>query len=265
MYPTILVLSHRRSGTHLTIDTLINNLAEFEHRNGGDYFTIDHVFNKNKFSDDTEILKTLDNVVSSPNVIKSHSIYDVQRYFSSCSDIVKKRVLEIFENSHKVYVYRDGRDVMVSLYHYQKSFNEKTKNQTFSEFLRDPCGYDKHCHGNKTYSKPQFWAEHVDHWIQQSDIQIVKYDEFIEDSSVVLDKVSTAFNFELVDQLVDLTMQKNNGKIVKNNARAINKRTSVSFRGGRIGDWEETFSESDLDYFNGQINDVSPTLKNTMD
>ncbi|WP_133468412.1 sulfotransferase domain-containing protein [Paraglaciecola marina] len=265
MYPIIMVLSHRRSGTHLTIDSITNNFEIFNSAEKKEYFTLDHVFNKSKFKSDEDILNFLDILVTSPTVLKSHSINDITRYFNNCSSLVRNRVSEIFENSHKVYVYRDGRDVMVSLYHYQKSFNEKTREQTFSQFLRDPCGYDKHCHAGKIYSKPGFWGEHVNSWLSDENVEGVRYQDFIEDSESVLKRISSRTNFKLVDELVDLTMRKDGENLVRKNQRLINKRTSVSFRGGRVGDWSSTFSDEDVVYFQEELNLVSSSLNKILD
>ena len=48
----------------------------------------------------------------------------------------------VLRESPAIYVHRDGRDVMASLYYYMQSFDEDVKKQSFSEFLRSESKLD---------------------------------------------------------------------------------------------------------------------------
>ena len=61
----------------------------------------------------------------------------------------------LLQHSPTIYVYRDGRDVMASLYFYMQSFSETVRNQSFAQFLRGEAAVN----GEETaLSRPGYWG-----------------------------------------------------------------------------------------------------------
>ena len=78
----------------------------------------------------------------------------------------------VLRESPAIYVHRDGRDVMVSLYYYMQSFDEDVKKQSFSEFLRSESKLDGVDTG---MSRPAYWAHHARTWLQQPNLLPLSY------------------------------------------------------------------------------------------
>ena len=118
----VFVASHRRSGTHLTLDSLVANFDHF----GSGFANFDDDSSKS----DQRLFKThVDNLEASQMTDKSSKV---------------------------VYVVRDGRDVLVSLYNYEKSLNQEVRDMNFAEFMRSPNPYN--------VTKPPMKLNRVEYW-----------------------------------------------------------------------------------------------------
>ena len=89
-------------------------------------------------------------------------------YLTPFSQEEKEFVENLLENSKVIYVYRDGRDVLVSLYHYIRGFREDLPE--FSDFIRMPNDFDPYY---RSVNRVEYWKEHVEGWLGRSNLDIV--------------------------------------------------------------------------------------------
>lgn len=177
----IIIASHPRSGTHLLIDFLRKQFSEcqshlvfFETRHHA-YLTLDHLSTQHKPNiSQKQALSILSK--SKVPIIKTHCLPDFEYLGCENAEFIErlKSVATTF------YVVRDGRDVMCSTYLWRQKFDPKA-HCSLSDFLR--VKYE-----GLTY--PEIWAEHVNNWVPQPEVSILKYEDIIENPLGELKKIS---------------------------------------------------------------------------
>lgn len=121
MQKWILVNSHRRSGTHFLIDALRLNLdnAIFPmHRSLPKDFNIGSILSKRE-----KIFQVFKSILDQDKIIliKSHLLPE-EMNLKKPRDRYEKLIKEIYLNSYKFYIFRDGRDgydFIISLYEFR--------------------------------------------------------------------------------------------------------------------------------------------------
>ncbi len=129
----IFVASHRRSGTHLAIDTIRNNILGVS----DSFLTLETILPRHKEHISQEIFETR-RTAGPATVIKTHDLPDMQQF--PAEDGLHDYVANLLETAKIVYALRDGRDVMVSLFEYRKRTKHLPEDAVFSTFLRSPLG-----------------------------------------------------------------------------------------------------------------------------
>lgn len=251
----IIVVSHRRSGTHFTVDSLINNFDIFSKSKDIKNSTLDSLFDSGS---EAAINRFIDCYQTGGRVIKTHSTFDYWDYFTRYAEY-KDTIDGIFQCPYKIYIYRGGFDVLVSLYRYQSGFSDRIKAITFYEFLREPVHVcNDRC--RKVVSKPAYWAAHLMGWIFQDQVLPLKFDNLKIDFDGVINKIANYVGEELPASAKNVGMEKErDGNVAKKTSEGVN-RTSVSFYAGRIGDHREFFSKSDFAFFRKEVASVSNEL-----
>jgi hypothetical protein len=215
----IIVASHRRSGTHLTIDTIANNaFIEFDIEN---YDKIRFVSEEEDFSQRDVILKT------------------------HMNGLVFEKYLSNFDkNSTKVlYVYRDGRGVMQSLYNYEKN------DVDFKSFINGSNIYNTEEY-DKDLSKLEYWAFHVKSWLEHDFVIPVKYEELSANYEATINKIFNELGFESIAG--NVTDIRQSSRLVYYIKKYIlrQKLTTVKFKSGRVSSFTKYFDDHlDKQYF----------------
>jgi hypothetical protein len=169
-----------------------------------------------------------------------------------------------------VVVYRDGRDVMVSLYHYSMFVNEKN-NKRFVQHARDIAKFSNP--EDIRANMPEFirlafnnkitrfnWAEFVRSWIKREDAIPVRYEDMIRDTqnelSDLILKISGSMpdNHRLIQVVEKYSFESQSGR-----KRGVEKNNSF-LRKGIAGDWKNKFSQEALDVFNSYARNELTTL-----
>lgn len=251
----ILVISHRRSGTHLTVDSLINNFDFLSNVKNAKNLSLDALFGA---ANDADIRTFLGSFEAGGRVVKTHSTFDYWNHFSTYSRY-KPIIDAVFDCPCKVYVYRGGLDVMVSLYRYQKSFSDRVKGMSFYDFLREPVSININ-RERRVVSKPAYWAYHLRGWVFRENILILKFNDLKNDFYGTVRRLASLLGEAVPAEAKNVGMEKlRDGRLLKATSESVN-RTSVSFYGGRIGDYKELFRPSDVTFFEEEVASVSVDL-----
>ncbi len=259
MGKNIIIISHRRSGTHLTIDSIRNNFAEYknsklivlENLTKNDDGQIDFI---NDFQDKTMIVKT-------------HFLPDFKRY--TANEKLLENLEKLFTSSHLIYVYRNGLDVMVSLYEYMKKFDQNILHMSFDQFLTTGNNFDP---GTEHYNRMQFWRYHIQSWKTSrfaSKIFWLRYEDLNLNYEKTLQQIANNFNLHLAKNIKDIRLQSyktKNRRLRKllNLLRGV-KTTSVSARKGTVGDYKNYFSPQSLEAFLNENRDFLLDLGYTVE
>ena len=219
--------------------------------------TIDQLCKKNLTAQEKEKIK--EKISKGNNVIKSHFLPEFNRY---CHDPeMYDFVKTTFNEAKKIYVIRHGLDVMVSLYHYLRRFNEKINSYNFEEFLH----YWKSKETNQ--DALTFWANHVDQWektLSGNDSLTITYEDLLYKYHQVINIISQFIGIDKNRHTKDIRLQ---------NASHLKKKilnfldniglykiglTSVNYRKGISGDYKNYFNEE-------MIHSIPPFVKEKLE
>lgn len=258
MSKNVIVASHRRSGTHLTIDSIVNN---FNCLNGNNIKTIDHLSDhdpKNNMTVD-DLNKSLK---GSNSILKTHSTAYIDNYFIG-DRITTDYINRLFSESKIIYVYRDGRDVLVSLYNYMKSFNLDIKDTSFKEFIRMENKFD--CKGySGVMNRVEYWKYHVDSWRNDTNCLLLSFDEMRFEYHSTLEKISKFIEVPVNEDVVDVrrTGSGNNSTFIDKAKEKLKKTlsrksiSSINYRQGKSGSWEDYFDSDDLKFYSNTVGEL---------
>jgi len=225
----IMVASHRRSGTHLTIDSLINNLVGA----GPSFVTLETLLPQHKEHLTLEEFESKRTANTTP-IIKTHTLPDMEEL--SGDEQARAYAIALRENSRVIYVLRDGRDVMVSFFEFRRRHTAAFRSVTFDTFLRQSYRND--------LTPPACWAHHVNAWANTDNVLIVTYENYHNAFESTLSKLSKHVGLPVKNETIDM--------VISRNADAEKASSSVLFRRGLVGDYINYFSKEDLDFFESE-------------
>jgi hypothetical protein len=245
----ILVISHRRSGTHLTIDSIINNFSRYKNNPEINRANLDELDKLDKNSDEYKAFVT--ESASTSKIYKTHTHANLQRFFK------KKEIKELFDDSYLIYVLRDGKDVLVSQYYFNQIFDDTIKDLPFSQYLKLENKLDKD-RLDKKYNIVEYWQYHIKSWENsplKDRILFITYEDFLDNYEQALKEISDFIEEPQNRRLTDVRRSKE-GVIKKLTEKfrrhpltkkLFKKRyTTVAFRKGGKGDWKTHFDEEAL-------------------
>ena len=257
---TILVSSHRRSGTHFLIDSLRKNVenAEFpNHRHLPADFNLGSLFSKSD-----QVYSTFERLINSSNpvIVKSHLLPE-ECHITSPRDKHEALILEIFVNSKKIYISRSGQDVLTSLYKYLKpesSFSAfiRENNDHIVKEIRSPQAYDS--------NRVSYWAHHINQWHQEDSVKFVTFTQLMRNFDFTMNDL---FQFldcpappEIGKPMIPNNMLWHNLKKKLNHFGLADLPESSSVRPNRISDQDKkpVFSTADIQYFAEHAKAVVP-------
>ncbi|MCC6580635.1 MAG: sulfotransferase domain-containing protein [Phycisphaeraceae bacterium] len=176
----VIVASHPRSGTHLTIDLLRRQFADCDaakwwgERNDRVYLPLEPL--ARGALNPAVALRVLRR--AKRPVIKTHFLPD----FAKFTGDARVWIDWLFEKGTFIYVYRDGRDVMSSLHHASHNW-APDEELTFGPYLRQQ---------REGFSLPRLWAEHVERWGRIPGVRMYEYKQILKFPKVTLDELAQA-------------------------------------------------------------------------
>lgn len=254
---TIVIATHRRSGTHWTIDALRNNSPDI----CDSFLTLERIEAGHDAPiplDDFRMqLESMDGRV----LVKVHDL-PAATYWKGAAE--RQFACAVLENSPIIYVHRDGRDVMASLYHYMQSFDETVKGQSFSAFLRGEAALDGVASG---LSRPAYWARHIRAWLARPNALAVSYGTLESDYEAALRRMAAFLDVRLNRALRPIHLPGAQSQPTylervkwKLGIRPKKLSSAVQPRRGKSGDWRVHFSERDLDFFMSESGEMMRRL-----
>lgn len=191
----ILVNSHRRSGTHFLIDALRLNIKNAAFPN---HWRLPADLNLGSlFSKDEKVFRIFKKFIKdfSPLIVKSHLLPE-ECNMPSPRDKHEELIKEIYQRSEKFYIYRDGKDTLVSLYKFLKpgvdfSTFIRTENDHIVYSVRDKQDFDE--------NRVAYWGHHVSSWMGKKDIEIVSYEKLYTDFDGTARQIIKAINLTTSD------------------------------------------------------------------
>ena len=252
VFNTIVIATHRRSGNQWAIDALRRNSPDInESYMGLEQIEAGHDAAMPLGSFRRQLLNLEGKVL-----INVHDLPTAD-YWTGLDERLFART--ILRNSPTIYVHRDGRDVMVSLYYYMRSISETVRNQPFSRFLR---GESALAGLDTGMSWPGYWAHHVQSWLQEDALLAISYDSLEADYEVTLRKMAGFLDVQLNHALQPLTSAGRQDKTLA--FERVRNRLGFGRRGaqpsgprlGMSGDWRNVFNKSDMDFFMREAGDT---------
>lgn len=182
----IIVASHRRSGTHLTIDLLRRQFAACDAwkwpGEGLDavYTNLDRL-GRHRQPLDGERLEGLLRRAERP-LLKTHETAD----FAGLRAIQGAWVDQLLERAKVIYVVRDGRAVMVSAERHESRLGIDTGREILDYMRLEENGR----------SRARAWADHVEGWMAREGVLVVKYEDLTQRGLETLARIAAFLGLE---------------------------------------------------------------------
>lgn len=187
----LVVVSHPRSGTHLTIDFLRNQFPGCGgwklplEANNYVYLSLDGIAEPQPLLDKRYAIKVLSR--ARIPIIKTHSIspqFDDVGFFGEANKFIPPEIAEALrEFGRFLYVVRDCRKVMTSFHHWMSGFNDQVRAASFYEFLKQE--------PRPGANRMQQWQDHVCNWQGCPAMMLVRFEDLISKYQEVASQISS--------------------------------------------------------------------------
>lgn len=241
----ILIASHPRSGTHLTIDLLRKQFPEcMSWKKRGEpnsklYFALESIDDSNCFSE-----KMLQDILSRSKrpLIKTHYYPNLNKLARIQPEIKNwiKEEADIF------YIVRDGRDVICSFYSFMQTFNPEA-HCSLSQFIRNQ---------NQSNNPVKGWANHVKQWIAEPNVNILRFEDIVNYPYETIAKISSLLSLNPL--YLEPLLPKSFKNIWESRwARLMRKKPeSTAILSPNSLNWKRSFNQEDRQFFHEQAGDV---------
>ncbi len=240
----LLIITHRRSGTHLTIDAVRNNFARFGQRDCLVLETLNPAHPEHM-----PLEQMAARVAQGGHVIKTHFRADE---LDELPGDQRQLVRKLLDEAMLVSVVRNGMDVMASLFEFRRRHDASARALTFDQFIRRPT-FDP---GKPQLNKMEYWADHVSGWLSspwRKRMLLVRYEDWIEDYQRTLRSLGRHLGLRRtwLTRDVRIDQQPRRDRLI---------RTWVEPRKGIVGDHVNYFTQEDSDLFWELCGDVMKQL-----
>lgn len=241
----IIVATHPRSGTHLTIDLLRKQFSAcqswlwFGETLHHLYLDLDHLTRDCAPCKSVLEAKQLLQRTERP-VVKTHSLPSL----NSFQDQKRQFAQELLDQATIIYVVRDGRDVLCSAHVWMKQ-NDPGARCTLAAFLRQK---------DNGMSRVGRWASHVDTWRAYEDVHVVRFEDIVKDPHTAIGRLGDILGLEPHYERPYLPQKlKCGGRLAAYWRRLTRQFESTAVLGRHNGeepqDWREAFSLEDRRFF----------------
>lgn len=246
----ILIASHPRSGTHLTIDVLRKHFQDCSAwKYPGE--PLDRLYLA------LEGLTATQKAISRPTaeailrrsprpLLKTHTDPTLAHLKPQYSDLRDW----IHHNAQTIYVVRDGRSVLCSLHLFMQSFAPETR-CSLSDFLRQDVNGQ---------SRIKIWVEHVRGWMKKPDVHVLKFEDLIRTSKDTIFHLGQALDMAPRDVQPLLPRSPKTiwqGRWARMTSWQPESTAIIGYYGGqKTKKWKHSFSMSDRAFFHQEAGDL---------
>lgn len=258
----IIVASHPRSGTHLTLDLLRRQFLGCETKKklfslkDTPYINLDEILSFDKKVTNNEIDKY--NRTRIP-LIKTHrlpSFSEPFQFLAPLSDRRKALANYLERNSYKIYVYRDIKSTMISLYYFTP---ESERGRDIHEFIRQ-------VRGKRQLSRISFWAYHVSQWMNQDNVMVLNYDDLLKETEKKLGEIGQMLRESPLMQMPLLPEPPKSSFLRRVNTFLSGNPVSTAIMSFEPRCYNvKSFNDADDEYLRAQIETVDPGLLSRTD
>jgi hypothetical protein len=195
---------------------------------------------------DNSLLKNL----KRPRLMKYHGSYWTE--FDKHIDI-----------ANFIYVYRDVRDVIVSLYYY---FIKMGGTFDFDTFFEGFVNYNviEWLDGFKNPEKVGAWDTNIESWLDnQERIILVKYEDMISDSYTEIVKILKSLDLDITENQINKAIKNctfnkmQETEETENNVTYLSRNRNIKFiRNGKVGQWKSMFKENHIETIKKKYGDL---------
>lgn len=233
----------------------------------GSYINLDQV--NSRYGNCISLHDVLSAVELQPRIFWTHAHSSLGAFFEQDREVVKF-VQRLLKKRRIVCVYRDGRDTLVSLYHYASSFNDRIAARSFSEFIHMSSDFDgRTC--PKSMTRADYWAWYVDGWIDREEVYGVSFEQLTKRFVNTLTQVAHMLALGQPPSVISPLRTGRSTywqwsypyqlwKRMQGLLPIPSRYTAVEFRSGLSGGYRTMFSDDDLRLFNGHAADVTKAL-----
>ena len=257
MNRVIVVASHRRSGTHLMLDSLRANAPDVHPA----FMTLERIEPSHPkhlpLAEFDRTLRSRAGVV----LVKTHALPDARDWQSPEAGEYATRLLAA---ASAVYVHRDGRDVLVSLYHYMASYSADVARVPVGDFIRARLNAPD----APALSRPGYWQHHALTWLRSEPRVLAPFASLQTDFETTLRGVADRLDLRLRPTLSQVSLDARGGWA--NAIRRVllrrfsigggRRSTAIRPRAGGSGGWRAAFGADDLAFFESQAAEAMRTL-----
>ena len=256
----VIVASHRRSGTHLALDSLRVNALDLDPR----FMTLERIEPRHpKHLPVGEFDRRLRSR-SGTVLVKTHALPGRASWESGEAGAYAERLLEAWPS---VYVHRDGRDVLVSLYHFIGSYSPNVTAQSFAEFIRA----ESSASDAVGISRAAYWQQHILQWLDHNPEATASFERMKADFPGAMADLASHLGLALRPSLSPVRLDERYGPGPKWQHRLRRglsrfgitspaRSTAIRPRSGSSGGWRAQFDAADLAWFETQAGEAMRRL-----
>lgn len=225
----LFIAGHTRSGGHFLMNSISMNFDYYQHHKSGKDFHTTSKINVEKIN------SLIEN--------KSRTIYMSRQQAWS----FKYTYQQLRDNILVLYILRDGRDVLGSLFDMHTKEYKWSKCKNINDFMKQPMdqkSYEQKVNIHKAKDPIDSWLLHQKSWIEYFNGTIKEYPSniiFYEDLYYHFDKTIIKIG-ALLDMKPNLKLNRPDKYF-----------NSIRPRGGYPGQWKRCFTPEDEKYFNNYV------------
>lgn len=248
----VVVASHPRSGTHLTLDLIRRQFSEtkstlrFFETVHHQYLTLDHLAPSSTPHIEEKEARA---ILARPQrpLIKTHCLPGYRELGAEHQGFVR----ELLADADLLYLVRDGRDVICSA-HLWMSISDPRARCPLNEFIRQE---------EDGRSRVKLWADHVRTWLAQPNVHVFRYEDIIKQPTQTLDRLAQVLKLKplWIEPLLPRP-RRYQGRWADYLGRLLRRTESTTIiarpRGQKPQKWRQAFTREDREFFHQEAGDI---------